>query len=483
MAGIAFWGGFASGMSKSIERNRDRKMKQDQIQEANRQAENKSIAKQKTEGYKTVSELQKKFSKINEDIEKIRSGDYKGTDDERIDAVNAKQQEKIDVYSQAAEYAANLGFDLQSDGGFDVMSTGVGQISVYERDGEKYLLNKELKQSIDESNGQLVVIGDEVKARKMKEENGRFVPDNDANGNPQYESTGEVLTKYSDMFQAPKSDDPTRPKYFQEKLALIEKRRKQNGVLDEADQVRLNEIDNYLGTDADEKRKDRSKRKFIIQKYVKKPSALDNIKDDDISELQLQEENSNFKGIGDTEKKNLRDMETTLFSGKRLMRKLGAIDSEEMERGVFDNMVSMAKKNISDTAWDSLSSEEKQSTLLTVGVNTSLGSALADYIKSISGTAVAEAEYNRLAKIFTAGNYTNIASLKEAIGTFYGDLENKYSARLRGSIEEGGSFILRKIKKLKRPSYESAMAEVQADPRTKNWSPKDYENYMTSIGY
>ena len=68
----------------------------------------------------------------------------------------------ISARLQLAEKPLGLKQDLLVDGGFDLMSTGVGQISTRESNGEKYLVNRELSSAIDhilETPGKYVITG------------------------------------------------------------------------------------------------------------------------------------------------------------------------------------------------------------------------------------------------------------------------------------------------------------------------------------
>ena len=146
--------------------------------------------------------------------------------------------------------------------------------------------------------------------------------------------------------------------------------------------------------------------------------------------------------------KDIVGSEKSLNAGYNLTKYINALKPEEVDFGMFDKAVQGGKKLISDDQWNGMSKESKQKALLSIAVGTKIGNALAQYIKSISGTAVAEAEYNRLQKIFTTGNFSNLQSVKEAINTFYEDLEDNYESTLRDNMLQGGSFTASKLKTL-----------------------------------
>ena len=184
----------------------------------------------------------------------------------------------------------------------------------------------------------------------------------------------------------------------------------------------------------------------IMNEIYSGEKDINNISKKDIGKLSTAEKISGFKGLGETQKKTIIDSEQTISSGKRLKEFLDDIGEEEIDRGAYDSIKSFGKRMLSDTTWNKLSPEEKQKSLLTIATNTKIGNALAQYIKSISGTAVAQAEYDRLRSVFTTGDLSNIQSVKQAVGTFYEDLQDAHYGRLKDNMLEGGSFVLSKMK-------------------------------------
>lgn len=201
MAGIAFWGGFASGMSKSIERNRDRKMREDEqktqelqnIKDAQRKDE-ESVFNLKVKSEKTLFDLQK-------EKQKIMSSDYKGTEESRIDAINEINGRMFDVYKTANERAASLGKQPI----VDISQLDTAQLSTVDVNGEKYVLPQDLAATIVDSNGEMKLVGDEIHQAVYEENStGTPIPKKDGNGNIVYEPSGIKLRKYSDVFQSSK---------------------------------------------------------------------------------------------------------------------------------------------------------------------------------------------------------------------------------------------------------------------------------------
>lgn len=132
--------------------------------------------------------------------------------------------------------------------------------------------------------------------------------------------------------------------------------------------------------------------------------------------------------------KSLTDNYVTLKQGYKLAENVNKLGNEELERGLVDQGFLEAKKILGDKEFDKMSTEEKAKSLQTVKFNTRMGSYLADYIRSISGTAASEAEFMRLKTVLTGGTFNNTQSLKSAINEFVtvedekfkGNLDSKY---------------------------------------------------------
>ena len=202
----------------------------------------------------------------------------------------------------------------------------------------------------------------------------------------------------------------------------------------------------YNPTDFEKKVKIFDKIAGTVAQYIDDPSKLKNLKKSDINKMKLEEAKVSFKGLGEAERKVISGTESSLNAGKLLVGKIDEIKNEEINRGLVDSIKQKVTTLLSDNQWENMDDDKKEKALLTIGLNTSLGNALAQYIKSISGTAVAQAEYDRLREVFTTGDYSNLPSLKKSIQSFYADLENSYVTKLRDSSSIGGSFILSKMK-------------------------------------
>jgi len=239
------------------------------------------------------------------------------------------------------------------------------------------------------------------------------------------------------------SDSITKPKMV-DVVTALEVRVANGEELPVADRIKLNNYKKYIETEGDIKRDLNVEAGEILDHYTMVDTHFKNITQKNINKLAMSEKNAGFK-VDTTFAKEVVDVETTIFALDRLVKKMQPLKDEEAERGVIDGIKLKVKTLISDENWSELPEAEKRKHLLTVGLNTSIGAALADYIKSISGTAVAEAEYNRLMNILTAGDYSNIQTLKETIGMFTDDLKAKYYNKLESNFLHKGSFVLNKI--------------------------------------
>lgn len=229
------------------------------------------------------------------------------------------------------------------------------------------------------------------------------------------------------------------------KVAGYEKRKANGEALTAVEEAEYITYKNYVDSEGDEKRNIIISKSDILNKYTADDADLSNIDIKDINKLQSIEDQTEGDKTSATFKKDIRDREQTISSGERLIERLDKIKPEKINRGIIDTVKQQATQLVSDDRFQNMSVADKEKALLTIGVNTAVGSALATYIKSISGTAVAEAEYNRLMKVFSTGNYSNIQSLKQAIKTFYDDAKYNHQAYLKNNIRSGGSFVLDKL--------------------------------------
>lgn len=185
-------------------------------------------------------------------------------------------------------------------------------------------------------------------------------------------------------------------------------------------------------TDSDEK-------KAIVTESLKvSDKFLDGVSDKEVTLEDVKAVTTAEALIGDkgdkATAKTLTDNYTTLKQGYKLSESVNKLSNDEIERGLVDQGLLEVKKLLGDTEFNKLPPEEKAKSLQTVKFNTRMGSYLADYIRSISGTAASEAEFERLKTVLTGGTFNNTQSLKTAINEFVsledekfrGNLDSKY---------------------------------------------------------
>jgi hypothetical protein len=64
--------------------------------------------------------------------------------------------------------------------------------------------------------------------------------------------------------------------------------------------------------------------------------------------------------------------------------------------------------------------------LRTINAKTNLGKFVAEYLKEVSGTAVAEAEYRRILNLLSGSDWKNLSSAREKITSFVGALDRTF---------------------------------------------------------
>ena len=119
--------------------------------------------------------------------------------------------------------------------------------------------------------------------------------------------------------------------------------------------------------------------------------------------------------------------------------------------------------------------------------NTKTGSFLAKYIKSISGTAVAEKEYDRLANVLQGGgSFENIQTLKQSFSTFGMDLDRDMRSSFEANYLDNTSTVLDLTKKYKAEGgmgdyYQKRGREVRAAAGKPSAEDK-YATYLKQQG-
>ena len=194
-------------------------------------------------------------------------------------------------------------------------------------------------------------------------------------------------------------------------------------------------------TDSDVKRQVIGEANKVTTKFTdgvsNKPVTLE-----DVNSVTTAEALTNTTGDKATVK-TLTDNFTTLKQGYKLVDSVNSLSNDEIERGIVDQGLLEAKSLFSDSNFTKLSTEEKLKTLKTVKFNTRLGSYLADYIRSISGTAASEAEFERLKGVLIGGSFNNIQTVKTAINEFVKVEDEKFKSNLDSKFGLAKGEVLR----------------------------------------
>lgn len=181
-------------------------------------------------------------------------------------------------------------------------------------------------------------------------------------------------------------------------------------------------------TDSDEKRQIISESLKVSDKF------LDGVSDKEVTLDDVKTITTAGALVGDhgdkATSKSLTDNYVTLKQGYKLADNINKLSTEEIERGIVDKGFLETKKLLSDKDFAKLPADEKAKALQTVKFDTRMGSYLADYIRSISGTAASEAEFERLKNVLTGGSFNNTQSLKSAITEFVTVEDEKFKGNL-----------------------------------------------------
>lgn len=507
--GLAFWGGFASGMSESIERNRDRLERQQEIQAEQTQMIAKEQARAEENVYKLSEDTRKAFSDIDSKIVDIKSGKTKLTEDEAIREVNRLQAEKVDIYKSASDRAVELGKTI------DVNPQGIETLATVTVDGEKYVINHELARSIQDSNGQLKLQGNEIMNRVMEQNSqGVFVPAKNSDGSFKYESTGEFLQPFNNVFKGTVASDrkgtttglagemsPEEQQYWENRnidpntvsASVLDAGRKE--MLKDAlktdgnirkEEVGVSFIDSRLdpkganpitwgtevtGQDIVEARAAQPKEAKMSATQKTELSGKLAIYQDGAEIIKyISDNNVNFD-LGET--------------GKTEISKLTGMSWEEV-KGIL-------AKDSKELTEDEAKIKAKANTAMISKItsDTKLRNLVANYVKIISGAAVTDQERKTFYDIITAGQYadekamlTAMTSFVESIGenykNTYGSLKYSYPADYTTAVKAwNDADRTKEIEKYRRKTIDDVNTESTATeiPSSELTGKKSWKNW------
>jgi len=272
---------------------------------------------------------------------------------------------------------------------------------------------------------------------------------------PENKTVFDALQKQIEPLEkATKTVAPTRANIVQD-VADYASRIATGEVLDKADAADFSVKKQYIESEGDVDREIIDKNSAIVKKHHGNLLNLKNeITNDDIQRVKAYEKKIGYKPNA-TADKAIKEKYTVLEAHKRVDKLVQSIDNEELARGIVDQPKNWFTGMFSDDAFGGLSKEAKQKRLLSVLTNRRIGNFLAKYIKSISGTAVAEKEYDRLATVLKGGSdLTNIQTLKQSFSTFGVDLANEFNDELKTNLLDNTGTVLDLSKRYKKDTME-----------------------------
>ena len=116
----------------------------------------------------------------------------------------------------------------------------------------------------------------------------------------------------------------------------------------------------------------------------------------------------------------------TIKAGNKALEDMSKVPDDEL-RGYVDKLELKAKSLFSDKSFDELSFKEQARVMSTVETNSRLGTIFSSYVQSISGAAVADQEFARLALNAFGGDLQNVnlQTLTTAFTSFIGEVQGR----------------------------------------------------------
>ena len=508
--GLAFWGGFASGMSKGIENNRNRKQKQDKLQADTIASQKKTVADNQKKQYDLSEDTRKALDKVNEDIANIRSSDSNLTPEERVRETNRLNQQKMDIMKTSSERSIQIGDGTP----IDMASEPIEKLGTVTVDGDKYIIDYNLASEIQGSDGGLKLEKNEVMKRVMQPKStGQSVPVKNSDGSYKYESTGQFLKPFGDVYNTDKSGknrkgtttgissdmSDTERKYFVD--AGINPDTVSASVLDDGRKAMLKENIKQ----EDNKKKAIKGINFIDDRLDPKgenPIAWGTkVTGKDIIEARAAQPKG--EKIDGTLFKELSGKLGIYSDGARIIEYISYNDVDFDLGETAKNEISKVTgkpwdgvMNLLGMSDDKLSSEDKKikskanaMMLNRITADTALQNMVANYVKIISGAAVTDEERKNFYNIITAGNYADDTAMLTAMTSFvdsigsnykntYDSLKYRYPGDYTTSVKawndaDKSSDIAKYRRKNEAKMNEDVdVTDKVIEPKTKSW--KDY---------
>jgi len=219
------------------------------------------------------------------------------------------------------------------------------------------------------------------------------------------------------------------------------------GDLSKENEIRLQVLDRLFKTDSDEKREILKTGIGITAKYKGQlfEEAME-ITDDDILASKLYAQQAGIKPDAKVNR-DFKEEFNTVRHGRRLVEDVIALKDEELSRGIVDTGIKAVTKLLTDEGFKKLSKEDQAKQLKTIEMDTKLGMFLAKYIKSISGTAVADAEFTRLTNLFSGSQFNNVQTLRQGVVTFVKELDTNFKDSAQTNLIDNPSTTLDLVKR------------------------------------
>jgi hypothetical protein len=432
--GLAFWGGFASGMSQSIEKNRDRVQKQKKLDDANLQRIEDADKTDKESLFNLKMKSEKGIVDLQDKKRKLMSEDYDGTEETRIDAVNDVNGQIFDIYKSTNERAAELG----NDPIIDISNYDTTELATVNIDGEEYVVPRDLSATVAESDGNMKFVGNEVHQAVYETNSaGQPIQKKDENGNVVFEPSGQSLRKYNDVFKESKVAKRT------------------------TGEVEVGQYDEYVSA---EEKAGRSPKTFTGWKAGQKASVSSNPKMG-AHQYANKLKSGEVEFDADTAYQHEIDVQGTKTLKPEFTKKVEDFkDSVDLETG-YDELSAEWTKSINNGLYTSglidtlrqgvaeyagmddadivgLTGEQVATRL---GIDTNIGDSVARYVKLISGAAATDKERENLTNVIFGSDYKSedvrLAKFKAFITKRKGSNERTAKQIIGLAPHTGGSYL------------------------------------------
>lgn len=247
------------------------------------------------------------------------------------------------------------------------------------------------------------------------------------------------------------------------------------GALTKDSEVRLQVLDRLFKTDSDEKREILKTGMEITSRYKGKLFEKDtNITDDDILNAKLYAQQAGIKPDAKANR-DFKEEFNTIRHGRRLVDDVIALKDEELSRGIVDTGIKAITKLLGDKSFRELSKENQAKQLKTIEMDTKLGMFLAKYIKSISGTAVADAEFTRLTNLFSGSAFNNVQTLRQGVVTFVQELDKNFKDSAQTNLIDNPSTTLDLVKRYRELDPMGKIPEIDIDEQNIPVNERDFQ--------